>query len=797
MRLAAALENEANALEGQVSAAAAACRRCGSRIAELDRMLQELQSELTQLRRRRAELSEDLERRAGMLTAAKEQLDQLHQQCAAAQTALAELRQRQSGVVERAAVLHELIQRHEGLSAGVKEVLTRAGNPADPVFRETCGLVADVFHVSLEVAPLVEIALGQAAQHVVAPCLGADEAFDRRGRSSQRPRGIRVARTRRPTTLRRAPLSSRAEPRRPARRLGPRRPVCGDASAIRRLGPPAARADVVRGAACPCDRAGPSGGPRIDLRHALRRVVGARRHAHGRPAHGRQWTDLAPQPVAPLLAERDQLAAAIAETEQTVGQIERQVDAQQELVAQRAAEQQQVADAVADNRVAVSASEERRSQLDRQRAQLDGESQAAAAQHATAVSQLAATQQKRRELDAGVNDMESLLARLAEQIDRLEQRRLAYSRESTEIKVESAKCEEHLRNLRARLRQFEETRQERDRAIVEARQQMAECDRRADASRWSILQAESEIAELYLAVETVAAQIVGLINERESLQEQRTRLVSEIQKVHARARKLEERLHAVELSANEVRHDRGNLADRMREDYHVELAELDHEPSDQEQRERESVQQEIEELRHKLNNLGNVNLESLEELEQLETRHQSLSNQYQDLVAAKGSLEKIIDKINTDSRRLFSEVLNTVKGHFQNLFRDLFGGGQADIILEENVDILDSGIEIVARPPGKEPRSISLLSGGEKTLTCVVLLLAIFRSRPSPFCVLDEVDAALDEANIDRFTQVLQGFLAWTQFIIITHSKKTMTCEHDLRRDDAGVGRVEAGFRAL
>ena len=110
-------------------------------------------------------------------------------------------------------------------------------------------------------------------------------------------------------------------------------------------------------------------------------------------------------------------------------------------------------------------------------------------------------------------------------------------------------------------------------------------------------------------------------------------------------------------------------------------------------------------------------------------------------------------------------------------------------MLEENVDILDSGIEIVARPPGKEPRSISLLSGGEKTMTCVALLLAIFRSRPSPFCVLDEVDAALDEANIDRFTKVLQDFLAWTQFIIVTHSKKTMTCANTIY----GVTMQESG----
>ena len=176
-------------------------------------------------------------------------------------------------------------------------------------------------------------------------------------------------------------------------------------------------------------------------------------------------------------------------------------------------------------------------------------------------------------------------------------------------------------------------------------------------------------------------------------------------------------------------------------------------------------------------------------MESLESRFKTLSDQYQDLTAAKTSLEKIIDKINADSRRLFAETLETVRGHFQKLFRDLFGGGQADIVLEEGVDILESGIEIVARPPGKEPRNISLLSGGEKTLTCVALLLAIFRSRPSPFCVLDEVDAALDEANIDRFTSVLQEFLAWTQFIIVTHSKKTMTCANTLY----GVTMQESG----
>jgi chromosome segregation protein len=147
-----------------------------------------------------------------------------------------------------------------------------------------------------------------------------------------------------------------------------------------------------------------------------------------------------------------------------------------------------------------------------------------------------------------------------------------------------------------------------------------------------------------------------------------------------------------------------------------------------------------------------------------------------DLVEAKASLERIVQRINIDSRQLFLTTLETIRGHFQELFRKLFGGGMADIVLEDEADILESGIEIIARPPGKELRSISLMSGGEKTMTAVALLLAIFRSKPSPFCILDEVDAALDEANIGRFTAVLREFLDRSQFILITHSKKTMAC---------------------
>jgi chromosome segregation protein len=211
----------------------------------------------------------------------------------------------------------------------------------------------------------------------------------------------------------------------------------------------------------------------------------------------------------------------------------------------------------------------------------------------------------------------------------------------------------------------------------------------------------------------------------------------------------------------------------------------------------DAVAAEIKDLRDKINRLGNVNLDAITELEELEQRSTFLSTQVADLTSSKLQLEQLIDEINTESSVRFEQTFNTVREHFQGLFRKLFGGGSADIYLEteiedkkaekqlgpdgqtflpimRKVDVLDAGIEIIARPPGKKPVSISQLSGGEKTMTCVALLMSIFKSKPSPFCILDEVDAALDEANNQRFNLIVQEFLEQSQFIVITHSKRTM-----------------------
>ena len=190
---------------------------------------------------------------------------------------------------------------------------------------------------------------------------------------------------------------------------------------------------------------------------------------------------------------------------------------------------------------------------------------------------------------------------------------------------------------------------------------------------------------------------------------------------------------------------------------------------------REELENEVNRLRRKLKTMGNIDTESLSTLEEMESRFHHLKTQLADLTEAKRTLEDIVRRINAESKRLFVETFEQVRGHFQHLFRKAFGGGDGDIVLEDPQDVLECGIEIVARPPGKDLKSISLMSGGEKALTAFALLLALFKTRPSPYCLLDEVDAPLDEANVGRLGALLEEFKGNTQFIVITHKKPTMT----------------------
>lgn len=188
------------------------------------------------------------------------------------------------------------------------------------------------------------------------------------------------------------------------------------------------------------------------------------------------------------------------------------------------------------------------------------------------------------------------------------------------------------------------------------------------------------------------------------------------------------------------------------------------------------VSEVVVELRQRLEGIGPVNLDAIQEFEELEERHAFLEGQHSDLTRSKDELLQVIAKINDTTKAMFSDTFEQVRHHFQHNFRELFGAqAKADLMLVDDSDPLESGIEIIAKPPGKKLQTISLLSGGERSMTAVALLFSIYMVKPSPFCVLDELDAPLDESNISRFLKMLDNFISNSQFIIVTHNKRTMS----------------------
>ncbi|MFA5100773.1 MAG: AAA family ATPase, partial [Candidatus Omnitrophota bacterium] len=205
------------------------------------------------------------------------------------------------------------------------------------------------------------------------------------------------------------------------------------------------------------------------------------------------------------------------------------------------------------------------------------------------------------------------------------------------------------------------------------------------------------------------------------------------------------------------------------------------------------LNEEVSKLKDKLSSYGTVNLVAIEEYDELKKRYDFLTQQQTDLVTAKTSLQDAIQKINRTTRKMFIETFERVREEFRNYFKLLFNGGDAQVYLIDEQDPLESGIEIICRPPGKKLQNVLLLSGGEKSMAAIALIFAIFKVKPSPFCILDEIDAALDEANVDRFGRILQEFSQTSQFIVITHNKKTIAnadIMYGITMQESGVSKI-------
>ena len=781
-------------------------------VLQLQRQLTELATSETTLAEQLGHARQNEETLAGQLAAHQEQLEaatnelvenrNLH---ASRAEDLALLHGRRRGVAERAEVLEEFERTLEGFGTGVRQVLARAGvgregtgdkrqetgdrrQETEHPWSLVRGVVADFVHVAVEHSAAIDVALGEAAQAVVLDGASKDvqtlvsAASDLGGRVSavslhddrdiseasveltaEMVAGVRVI-------ARADKLVECQEAYRPvlAQLLG-RTFVVGslaDAVRLRQRAPQGTRLVTL-------------GGELLD--------------EHGTVAFGPRHS------AASLVSRRSQLRAArldlavldqqIADAQRETQHLKREIDRDQQAVNDLTSAAKILDQQLAHEQAQAEALAERVEQCRQQKENAQTELAEAGRRCQSIETALHEASRDLSHAQKAADEIQAALGGQDQELTRLDSLRQRAAGAVTAAKVELARAEQRLESLRLRLTQFEDDHRERERAIEQVRQQRRQASHRHETSQLAILASSAQIAALAIENESLDRQMQVCIGRRDAAQAERVQVSDKLAALRRKAQKLRDQQHQLELSAEQVRHERRSLADRLREDYGIELAAASDSPTPQEEQERAAVEQEIESLRRKINQIGAVNLDALDELDELEQRFATLSGQHKDLTEAKQSLERIIHKINADSRRLFLETLEAIRVNFQALYRKAFGGGKADIVLEEGVDVLDCGVEILATPPGKPSFNNSLLSGGEKALTAVALLLAIFQFRPSPFCVLDEVDAPFDEANIGRFMDVLKDFLSWTRFILVTHSKKTMTAATTLY----GVTMQESG----
>lgn len=283
----------------------------------------------------------------------------------------------------------------------------------------------------------------------------------------------------------------------------------------------------------------------------------------------------------------------------------------------------------------------------------------------------------------------------------------------------------------------------------------------------------------------------GIEKLEKELRQNAKQLEERVKEERHKLRALEENIAGLQIKETELRVQEDNLKQKMQTVYKFSFQDNSR-PVKEEIENLEEVTLRIENLRNEMNQMGLVNMMALEEYKEIEERFNFLSSQQKDLEDAKNNLNETISKINKESIERFRATFDKIRENFAIVFGKFFKGGRADIVLTEN-DILESNIEIIAQPPGKKPESIQLLSGGERALTAIGLLLSIFMVKPSPFLILDEVDAPLDDPNVRRFTEVIREFARNTQFIVITHNKRTMEmadCLYGVTMEEPGVSKL-------
>lgn len=414
------------------------------------------------------------------------------------------------------------------------------------------------------------------------------------------------------------------------------------------------------------------------------------------------------------------------------------------------------------------------------------------------------------------SECERFIGGQRQELDTCEQRRI-------QLETEMAAAQEHLQNLRvardmaaqaasevmARVAGLEERRRGAAASVDRIESMVSEVHNRVNTLRGQVESATAEKAQREQENERLAAQLIEWAAERETAQAREAELVAESEQVRARIAAIEEALKTARLELDQLRDHRGEVSahaaklqsdlEHMAETCINELSITKDDLLGDETVPRlagEELATEdtaYREMRTKLENMGPVNILALEEYKEVAQRHEFLETQRKDLLESIENTQNTIKEIDAISRQKFEEAFTAINETFQQTFKKLFGGGMAFMKLTDEENSAESGIDIVASPPGKKLQNVLLLSGGEKALTALSLLVGIFRYAPSPFCILDEVDAPLDEVNVGRFNELVKEMSMGTQFIIITHSKKTMSIApamYGVTMQEPGVSKI-------
>ncbi len=375
--------------------------------------------------------------------------------------------------------------------------------------------------------------------------------------------------------------------------------------------------------------------------------------------------------------------------------------------------------------------------------------------------------------------------------DVLREKRDSLSSQITDLKVEIATLSAEIGSVDSGIERLLAEQEELSQNIDENNSLLVKNNRTMETAK--ALDAGSENAETADAsekLERVKAKVVEMEAVKQELHDSMNGIEEERTRVTNEYARIQEKIYQEEAKLAQIDTNIENMQDRILEDY--ELTYLTALEMKSDEFESEGAQARINDLRRDINRLGHVNVNAIEDSKDLDERYTDLSTQLADLKKAEEDIMSVIKELSDQMTEKFQTEFNKINENFMRIFRELFGGGRAKLTLTDD-DVLTAGVEIDANPPGKAVGSTSLLSGGEKTLTAIAILFAILKLRPMPFCLLDEIDAALDDANVERFAKYLHNFAGETQFIVITHRKPTMELADNLygvTMEQKGVSKV-------